>query len=241
MKKYLVIAVVIIVGFSMVTCQAPETGIRGTLILQTGQSGDVRNCRVQLFQTADLTGTPLKEVASDASGTDPTRSSFEITDVIPGYYYLVAWKDLNGNGKIDHLDIVGVYGGKYKPGYGGSQLTVQEGKITDVGEIVMYIYKELQVTLVSATRLNDNGLETKYKFNDNCYLNKLTLTMPSGLSGTNSKTVGEKTKDTEYSAIWYYDADGDGYYDPFPSGTYTLTFDVTYEGEIMTFTVTFTL
>jgi uncharacterized protein (DUF2141 family) len=104
-----------------------KTGIKGTLILQVGQTGDVRNSSVRLFKATDFTVTPLKEVKSDATGVDQTVSDFEFTDVIEDNYYLFAWKDLNGNGEIDNLDIVGVHGGTYTPGEGGSVVTVIKG------------------------------------------------------------------------------------------------------------------
>ncbi|MCX8014933.1 MAG: hypothetical protein N2748_02840, partial [candidate division WOR-3 bacterium] len=105
-KKIFMIAVIFIIAMT-ISCPEKETGIRGRLILQTGQSGDVRNCRVRLYVSSDLTGSPVKEVASDATGVDQTKSEFEFTDVVEGYYYILAWKDLNGSGVVDNNDIVG--------------------------------------------------------------------------------------------------------------------------------------
>jgi len=214
------------------SCPKKITGIKGTLILQTGQAGDVRNSRVQLFVSSDLTGNPVKEVASDATGVDQTKSKFEFEDVLPQYYYLLAWKDLNGNGKVDHLDIVGVHGGKYKPGYGGTQITVTEGKMTDVGEIVMYIYKELLMTV--RTERDANGfLSFIYKFNDDCVVTSWSFTGPGGIQASDPDQNGSKTANTEYRSEWWAYNNG-----PMPSGNYTITAVTTYEGASVTVTAT---
>lgn len=209
------------------------TGVKGQLILQTGQTGDVRNCRVRLFVSQDLTGSPVKEVASEATGVDETKSDFLFEDVLAGYYYLLAWKDLNGSGKVDHLDLVGVYGGTYRPGYGGSQLTVQEGKITDVGQIVMMIYKELQLS-VSATRDANGWITFTYSFNDDCDVTSWSFTGPAGIQASDTDQVGHKTANTQYqSSGWRYE-DGT----PLPSGTYTITVMGSYGGDAFTLVAT---
>jgi uncharacterized protein (DUF2141 family) len=199
-------------------CPPKVTGIKGKLILQTGQTGDVRNCRVQAFQGSDLTGNPVKEVASSATGVDQTKSDFEFTDMVAGYYYILAWKDLNGSSKVDNLDIVGIHGGTYRPGYGGSQVTVTDGKETDVGEIVMLIFKELILTVTSARDVNQ-GINFTYSFNNDCSVTTWQLAGPGGVTGSDPAQAGSKTASTQYtSGPWSYTGG-----DPLPSGQYVVT------------------
>jgi uncharacterized protein (DUF2141 family) len=218
--KYTKIMVVIIALLMLTTISCPkkETGINGRLILQTGQTGDVRNTRVLLYVSSDLTGTPVKEVASDATGVDQTKAEFEFTDVVEGYYYLLAWKDLNGSGDVDNNDIVGIHGGTYTPGYGGTQVTVTDGNMTDVGDIVMLIYKELIMTL-SGVRDNNGWLDFTYSFNDDCTVSSWSLTIPGGQSASDPTQNGAKTAGTQYhSDDWAY-SNGD----PLPAGNYIVS------------------
>ena len=201
-----------------------KTGIKGRLILQTGQTGDVRGSRVQIFIQSDLTGNPIKEVASDATGVDPTKSEFEFTDVLAGYYYLLAWKDLNNSGDPDNGDIIGIRGGEYRPGFGGTQLQVSEGKMTDVGDVVMYIYRELILSMRYESDAN-GFLSFIYKFNDGCTVSTWDFTGPGGISASDPTQAGAKTADTEYRSEWWQYQGG-----AMPAGTYIFTITGTYAG-----------
>lgn len=161
---------------------------------------------------------------------DQTKSEFEFTNVVQGYYYLLAWKDLNGSGMVDNNDIVGVHGGTYTPGYGGTQVTVTDGNMTDVGDIVMLIYKELLLT-VSGVRDNNGWLDFTYSFNDNCYVSSWTLTIPGGQSASDPTQVGNKTANTQYhSDDWAYSGGA-----PLPSGNYIVTITGTWNSTNFTF------
>lgn len=233
LKKTFVL--VVIAAVAMVVSCSKETKVIGTLLLQPGQTGDVQNCRVELYEKADLTGTPVKYVASKASG-QANRSEFEFTDVIEGYYYLLAWKDLNGDGVVSDKDIVGVHGGTYKPGYGGSQITVKAGQTNDVGEIEMLIYKELKIS-ASGSRSADL-LETTfaYSFNYDVTLTSLTITFPGYNPVQDPNAPGAKTAGTQYtSGPW--NAGGI----PMPTGAHTLQFVGTWEGTSFDITVTVTI
>jgi len=212
-----------------------KTGVTGQLILQTGQTGDVRNCRVRLFVSSDLTGAAVKEVASDATGVDQTKSTFEITDVVEGYYYLLAWKDLNGSGVVDNNDIVGVHGGTYTPGYGGTQVTVKEARMTDVGDIVMLILKQL--TLSTNYTWNANGfLSFTYRFNDDCSVSSWQLTVPDGSTGADNTQTGAKTANTDYVSEWWSFNGG-----AMPVGTYIITIGGTFSGDNFSVADTFSV
>ncbi len=221
LKKTVLLALIVIAVMFMGSC-TKKTKLTGTLILQTGQSGDVQNCKVQLFVSQDLTGNPVKEVASQQNTT--INSPFEFDDPVEGYYYLIAWKDLNGDGVVSDKDIVGIHGGTYTPGHGGSQVEVKDGKTTDCGEIVMMIYKELKIS-ASGVRSNA-GLETDftYSFNYDVTLSSLTITWPDNTSNVDLTAPGAKTAGTVYTSSW--NAGGA----EMPVGAHVLTFVGTFEG-----------
>ena len=231
LKKTVLLALIVVAVTFMGSCTKVEvTKLIGTLILQTGQSGDVQNCKVQLFVSDDLTGSPVKEVASQQNTT--VNSPFEFTDPVEGYYYLIAWKDLNGDGVVSDKDIVGINGGTYRPGYGGSQVTVKDGKTTDVGEIVMLIYKELKIT-ASGSRAG-GGTETNftYSYNYDVTITSLTITFPGFTPENDPDAPGFKAAGTYNSNGWN---SGGGV---MPTGTHTLQFIGTWEGNAFDVIVT---
>jgi hypothetical protein len=221
LKKTVLLALIVVAVTFMGSC-TKATKLTGTLILQTGQSGDVQNCKVQLFVSQDLTGNPVKEVASQQNTT--VNSPFTFTDPVEGYYYLIAWKDLNGDGVVSDKDIVGINGGTYRPGYGGSQVTVKDGKTTDVGEIVMLIYKELKISAGGAR--SNGGLETDftYSFNYDVVLTSLTVAWPGGGANIDLTAPGAKTAGTQYTSAW--NAGGN----IMPTGVHNLEFVGTWDG-----------
>ena len=215
-KKMLVPVILSVMVFSLAGCDK-VTGLTGTLILQTGQTGDVQNCRVRLFLSSDLTGNPVKEVPSLSEG-NTSRSRFEFTDVLPGYYYVMAWKDLNGDGMVSDKDIVGIHGGTYRPGHGGTQVTVAEGKTADVGEIVMMIYRELKLNANGARSQGGAVTTFSYSFNYDLTLSSFEITFPGAGTYVDGGAPGAKTAGTTYTSEW--SAGGD----PMPTGAHTLRF-----------------
>ncbi len=221
LKKTVLLALVVVAVAFMGSC-TKATKLTGTLILQTGQSGDVQNCKVQLFVSSDLTGSPVKEVASQQNTT--VNSPFTFDDPVEGYYYLIAWKDLNGDGVVSDKDIVGVHGGTYSPGHGGSQVTVKDGQTTDVGEIVMLIYKELKISAMGE-RVNA-GTETNftYSFNYDVTITSLTITFPGFTPAVDPDAPGAKTAGTSYHSDGWQSGGVN------PTGAHTLEFVGTWEG-----------
>ncbi len=223
LRKTVLLALVVAAVAIMGNC-TKATKLTGTLILQTGQSGDVQNSKVQLFVSQDLTGSPVMEVASKQNTT--VNSPFEFSDPVEGYYYLVAWKDLNGDGVISDKDIVGIHGGTYTPGHGGSQVMVKDGQTTDCGEIVMNIFKELNIA-VSGERVN-GGLNTNftYTFNYDVTLTSMTITFPGIGDATDTNAPGDKIAGTANHSDGWFLQNGD----PMPTGVHTIRFIGTWEG-----------
>jgi uncharacterized protein (DUF2141 family) len=223
LKRLSVLAILVVAVVGLTGCDT-ATKLTGTLILQTGQTGDVQNCKVQLFVSQDLTGNPVKEVGSKQSG-DMTRSPFEFTDLVPGYYYLLAWKDLNGDGVVSDKDIVGIHGGSYRPGYGGSQVTVTDGKTTEVGEIVMLIYKELKISASGSRAQGNTVTNFTYSFNYDVTISSLTIYFPGFNPVTDPDAPGAKTAGTQYTSQGW-NAGGA----TMPTGDHTLNFKGSWDG-----------
>lgn len=216
--------VLAVAAVALVAGCTKATKITGTLLLQAGQTGDVQNCRVELYEKSDLTGTPVQFVSSENSGS-AANSPFEFADVLEGYYYLLAWKDLNGDGIVSNGDIVGVHGGTYTPGQGGTQLTVTKGKTTDAGNIEMMIYRELLIA-ASGVRVN-GGTETNfsYSFNYDVTITSLTITFPGFDPITDPDGPGAKAAGTTYNSDGWNTGGG-----VMPTGAHTLEFVGTWVG-----------
>ena len=212
-------------------CTKP-TKVTGTLLLQAGQTGDVQNCRVELYEKADLTGTPVQFVSSTNSG-QANSSPFTFTDVLEGYYYLLAWKDMDGDGIVDDGDIVGVHGGTYTPGHGGEQLTVTKGKTTDAGDIEMMIYKELIISAAGARSNGNIQTDFTYSFNYDVTLTSLTITFPGFDPINDPDAPGAKVGGTTYHTDGWNTGGG-----VMPTGDHLLHFIGTWQGNAFDVTVT---
>lgn len=226
-KRIMLVAVLIVVAVGLTGCSifGGDTGVKGKLILEPGQTGDVRNARVELYQKSDLTGDPIKVVQSASEGTDLSEAEFEITDVLAGYYYLLAWKDMDGDGDISGGDLVGVYGGTYTPGEGGQQLTIEDGKMADAGNITMMIFVEPTAVAVTGTKKTDGDgyeyAEYSYIFNKDVTLSSVTLTVSGYPSYTPDTEKGTRNGDQAYTfPVYFYN--GAEY--EVPSGTHNLRF-----------------
>jgi hypothetical protein len=231
LRKTVMLALIVAAVAFMGSC-TKATRLTGTLILQTGQSGDVQNSKVQLFVSQDLTGSPVMEVASKQNTT--VNSPFEFTDPVEGYYYVIAWKDLNGDGVISDKDIVGIHGGTYSPGHGGSQVMVKDGQTTDCGEIVMAIYKELKTT-TSGSR-SDGGYQTDlvFSFNYDVTLSRFSVVFPDepGVEYEDNTVIGAKTAGTQSTSSWRYGTN------LMPAGNHILRFQGTWETTAFDISVT---
>lgn len=242
MSKKLVIlgvAAVILAVFSGCEILGGATGVKGKLILEPGQTGDVRNARVELYETSDLTGDPVKIGQSESGGTDLSEAEFKLEDVLPGYYYLLAWKDMDGDGDITGGDLVGVYGGTYKPGEGGQKLTVEDGKLTDVGEISMRIFVE-PLAVVATGTIADQGYSVyyTYTFNEDVTLSTFTVTVPGYEAYVDTYETGARNGGQSYTTQKYYIGGGTVL---IPHGTHTLRFQGTASGDAFDLSVNISL
>lgn len=148
---------------------------------------------------------------------------------------------MDGDGEISDLDLVGVYGGTYTAGEGGQRLTIEDGKMTDVGNITMMIYIEpVAVLLVGLKKVNNDGYEYAeytYTFNKDVNLTSVTLNVSGYPAYTPDTETGTRSGDTPYSFDVYF-TDGQNVF--VPSGTHTLTFVGTADGDPFDITVSVT-
>lgn len=91
------------------TTAPPYTAITGTLVLQAGVTGDLNNSRVAIYMSYDdwLNDHVLKSTIATGPGN---TASYTIDSVVPGMYYLDAWKDVDNSGSWNSGDLFGVYG-----------------------------------------------------------------------------------------------------------------------------------
>jgi uncharacterized protein (DUF2141 family) len=223
LRRTIPLCLILATTILILSCPAAKvTGIKGKAVMQTGQSANVRGTKVQLFETADLTGTPNQQITSSTTAKDSTQFSFEFTGVTPGDYYLLAWKDRNGNDTIDNLDLVGVYGDTFRPRYGGQSVSVMQDSLVDVGQIAMRIYNVLTMNL-NATQRPPDTLDLAYRFNEDCSVTNWVLSTPWGAQITDLTQNGDKLADT----IYHYDAIGVND-QPNPTGIYAVITDGTW-------------
>ena len=118
--------------------EAVVTKVIGTAQFLAGTSGDLSNAKVSLYTSLDNweLNIPIKWGAVTGAGANVT---FELTNVLPGNYYLDVWKDIDNDSFWSPGDYVGWYG------YGGlgswtlTEFQIAEGQ-TFSCSVDMYIY-----------------------------------------------------------------------------------------------------
>jgi len=102
--------------------------ISGVISLPPGSPGSVVNTRVALYTSFDdyLADRFAQQTATDASG------NYTITDIVPGTYYMEAWKDNDGSGTINDPDFYGVWGTLSASGTQLTPIPVSAGSSTTI-------------------------------------------------------------------------------------------------------------
>jgi hypothetical protein len=132
------IAIVLSIAVCSTGCKKDKvTKVTGKASFPAGVSGDLANSKVSLYTSYDnwFNNQPIKFVAVHGTGASV---SFELTDVLPGNYYLDVWKDIDNSAEWSFGDFVGWYG---SGGLGSPQLTefqIADGQTFDVS-VTMYI------------------------------------------------------------------------------------------------------
>ena len=95
-------------GMAVLTVQASQTGIRGTISAPPGPAVDLRNTLVRLYASYDdyYYIEPMFVVA--AHGNE-FQVNFQFVGLAPGTYWLDAWKDADASGSYTANDIWAVF------------------------------------------------------------------------------------------------------------------------------------
>ncbi|TKJ39010.1 hypothetical protein CEE36_10555 [candidate division TA06 bacterium B3_TA06] len=147
LKKLVLVGFALVVFVGLTGCEeladwllGGTTGVEGKLELAAGVEGDLDDTKVYLYDNPDFEGDYEEKASADEYEDDDTKATFEFEDIDEDDYYLLAWKDLDDDDEISYGDPVGIYDGKYgedEP----EEIDVDEGEMTDVGTIKMYIYE----------------------------------------------------------------------------------------------------
>lgn len=107
----------------------PTTGtIAGVISLPPGSPFSAAQTRVSVYANYDdwNNDRAIQTVGSDANG------NYTIGNLPPSSYYLDAWKDQNGDGRISNGDLFNVYGSGTWPNYQLSPISVAAGQTVSV-------------------------------------------------------------------------------------------------------------
>ena len=197
-------------------CRMPTT-VYGRLVLGQGDSGDVRLARVELLDTAAWDSAPLYEIAPDTGG-QYYRVPFEFPAVVPGPYYVLAWEDRDGDGRVSDGDLTGVCGGRHQPGWPGEPVLVYPRWTVDAGDIEMRTYSVLEVRATGNKLPSGDTTVFTYSFNHDVFLNSLVIAFPGQQRLPDPEAAGAKAADSTYLS------DGWSMGGPMPSGLHQLEF-----------------
>lgn len=170
-----------------------ETAVSGRLDLEPGYIGDVRGSRVELHLAADLSDEPVVTALSEA-GPDQRSSEFRLTGMPAGMYYLLAWRDADGNGRISDRDIVGVGGGTYRPGYGGGPIQVFTGANTGGLGVKLRTWRAPVDTIWARRSRAGDTTEFSYRLNYDLVITSLSIYFPGLGTLSDPDAVGPKTR-----------------------------------------------
>jgi hypothetical protein len=197
-------------------CRLPTT-VYGQLALKPGEQGDVRLARVELHDSAAWDSAPVYTVAPEA-GERFYRAAFEFPVVAPGPYYVLAWQDLDADGRVSDGDLVGVHDDSNRLRRPGTPVIVYKYWTVDAGNIQMETYEVLEVSATGARSQSGDTTVFSYRFNHDVELNFLTLTFPGQPTLPDPSAAGPKVADTTYRS------EGWSMGGPMPTGLHQLEF-----------------
>lgn len=193
MERRLICTVVLLVAIGLTFLwgcgeepTAPTTGVvKGTLSLKAGISGNLDNTAVKLY-----TDTSFKDLAQETKASGTADATFTFAEVSPGTYYLLFWKDLNGNTTMDWADFVG-YAVEDAGTLAPLPIQVSAGDTIDITVEVDYFGGGTLFYDVSATRFDWQG-----------FADLLTIYYTCALDGT-LDSLEMTCPDPALGGIWY--------------------------------------
>ncbi len=177
-------------------CRLPTT-VYGRLVLKPGETGDVRLAEVELHDSLAWDSAPLYEIRPDSGGLF-YRVSFEFPVVAPGPYFVLAWQDRDGDGKVSDGDLTGVCGGLHRPGWPGKPVVVYPRWTVDAGDIEMSPYQVLEVSATGVRSQSGDTSAFSYRFNHDVLLSSLAITFPGQPALPDPSAPGDKAADSTY-------------------------------------------
>lgn len=114
------------------------TQVSGQAGLRAGSNGDLGNAMAAVYRSVDEWANymPVAFVRVDGSGP---QTSFTISDLVPGVYFLDIWKDVDNSGNWSVGDFVGWYGNGALGSPALTPFMVREGQTKFVGDLPMYM------------------------------------------------------------------------------------------------------
>lgn len=194
----------------------PVTQITGTASFIAGVSGNLENAKVSIFTSLENfeLNQPVKWTAANGSGGSV---SFALTDILPGNYYLLVWKDNNNSADIDNGDFVGIYGKVNLGSWNLTEIQIAEGQ-TFTCEIEMWILDLNTDPVITSVNVNPSVVTTGQRTNvqvnayddDNAPLT-YTYTVTGGtIIGTGSNVQWEAPQTPGEYTLRVYVSDGQG-------------------------------
>lgn len=190
-------------GLLLAACRPATTGaVKSAVVLPAGQVGDLRGALVELRRTRDITDSPAYRVAVESSAFN-YRAQFVVGDVEPDSYYVLAWKDVDGDDTLSDGDLVGVNESTYARHQLGRLVRVFAGDTARPESIQLRRWTHVVVT--AAGWRSDSGRTTsfQYLFNQDLRVDFFAIGFPTGDTLPDDAGVGERHRDSLYeSAGW---------------------------------------
>jgi hypothetical protein len=117
-------------GSGVLTVQASQTGIRGTISAPPGPAVDLRNMVVRLYASYDDYYYIDPMLTVGAQGTE-FQVTFQFVGLAPGQYWLDAWKDADASGDYTVGDIWSVFATGSWGALNVSPIMVTQGNVND--------------------------------------------------------------------------------------------------------------
>ena len=114
----------------MLTVQASQTGLRGTIAAPPGPQVDLRNMVVRLYASYDDYYYIDPMLTVGAQGTE-FQVSFQFVGLAPGQYWLDAWKDADASGDYTVGDIWSVFATGSWGALNVAPIMVTQGNVID--------------------------------------------------------------------------------------------------------------
>jgi hypothetical protein len=114
------------------------TQVSGNAFLRAGSNGDLGNAMAAVYRNIEEWANyqPVAFVRVQGSGPE---TSFTISDLVPGVYYLDIWKDVDNSGTWSIGDFVGWYGNGALGSPALTPFMVRDGQTKYVGDLPMYL------------------------------------------------------------------------------------------------------